>query len=84
VLDAGAPKQLTELTVQSGTPGFTAQIKSGSSQGGPFVVDSASQTVNGGATFTLNGKTAQYYVLWITNLGPNSSVEIDEVTAKGR
>jgi len=84
VLDAGASKQLTQISVQSGTPGFTAEIKAGSSQSGPFAVDSVSQTVNGNATFTLNGKTAQYYVLWITDLGSNSSVEIDEVTAKGR
>jgi serine/threonine-protein kinase len=84
VLDAGASKQLTQLTLQSGTPGFTALIQSGSSQDGPFVADSSSQTVNTSATFTLGGKSARYYVVWITNLGPNSSVEIDEVTAKGR
>jgi serine/threonine-protein kinase len=84
VLDAGASKQVTQISVQSGTPGFTALIQSGQSQGGPFTNASGPQTVNGNATFTLNGKTARYYVLWITNLGPNSSVEIDEVTAKGR
>ena len=84
VLDAGSTKQLTRLSVRSGTLGFTAQIKAGSSQGGPFTVDSSSQTVNGNATFHLNGTNARYYVVWITDLGPNSSVEIDEVTAKGR
>ena len=84
VLDAGSSKQLTQVSVQSGTPGFTALIQAGSSTSGPFTDDSAPQTVNGNATFTLNGKSARYYVLWITNLGPSSSVEIDEVTAKGR
>jgi len=84
VLDAGATKKLTQVAVQSRTPGFTAVIKSGSSTGGPFAVDSASQTVNGNTTFRLNGKSARYYVLWITDLGSNASVEIDEVTAKSR
>jgi hypothetical protein len=83
VLDAGASKQLTQLSLQSGTPGFTALIQSGSSASGPFTNVSPAQTVNTSATFRLNGKSARYYVVWITNLGPNSSVEIDEVTAKG-
>ncbi len=84
VLDAGSSKQLTQLSIRSGTPGFTAVIKSGSSQGGPFTNVSDPQTVNGNATFTLDGKSAEYYVVWITNLGRNASVQIDEVTAKGR
>jgi len=83
VLDAGASKQLTQLSLQSGTPGFTALIQSGSSASGPFTNVSPPQTVNTSATFRLNGNSARYYVVWITNLGPNSSVEIDEVTAKG-
>jgi serine/threonine protein kinase len=84
VLGASAPKKLTQLTVQSATPGFVAQVQSGSSPTGPFTADSKSQTVETSATFTLKGNSAQYYVLWITDLGSNSSVEINEVTAKGR
>ena len=84
VLDAGTSKQLTQVSVQSGTPGFTALIQAGSSPGGPFAAVSSPQTVNTSSTFRLNGKSARYYVVWITNLGPNSSVEIDEVTAMGR
>ena len=84
VLDAGTSKQLTQVSVQSGTPGFTALIQAGSSTGGPFAAVSSPQTVNTSSTFRLNGKSARYYVVWITNLGPNSSVEIDEVTAMGR
>jgi len=84
VLDAGVSKQLTQVSLQSGTPGFTALIQAGSSPGGPFAAVSSPQTVNTGAMFRLNGKSARYYVVWITSLGPNSSVEIDEVTARGR
>jgi serine/threonine-protein kinase len=84
VLDAGASKRLTQLSIRSATPGFTAVIKAGPAQAGPFTTVSSSQTVSGAATFDLHGSSARYYVVWITNLGPNSSVEIDEVTAKGR
>ena len=70
------------MTVSSATPGFTASITSGNSPSGPFVTDSASQTVSGTTTFALHGERARYYVVWITNLGPNSSVDINEVRAR--
>ncbi len=82
VLDAGRSVKLTSVTVSSATPGFTASITSGSSPNGPFVTDSGSQTVNGTTTFSLQGETARYYVVWITALGSNSSVEINEVRAR--
>jgi eukaryotic-like serine/threonine-protein kinase len=79
VLDLGAAKQLSKLVVRSGTPGFTAKIESGSSATGPFNPVSASREVGGNTTFSLNGDAAQYYVVWITDLGSTSSVEINEV-----
>jgi eukaryotic-like serine/threonine-protein kinase len=82
VLDAGRRVKLASVVVSSATPGFTAAITSGSSPNGPFVTDSGSQTVTGTTTFSLQGATARYYVVWITNLGPNSSVEINEVRAR--
>ncbi len=82
VLDARRTVALARVTVTSATPGFTASITAGSSPQGPFVTDSAPRTVNGTATFALQGRRARYYVVWITNLGPNSSVEINEVKAR--
>jgi serine/threonine-protein kinase len=82
VLDAGSPVKLAQLTVMTPTPGFTASIQSGDSPAGSFVADSSPQTVNGTTTFTLNGRTAQYYVVWITQLPPQGYVQISEVTAK--
>ena len=82
VLDAGSPVKLAHVTVRTPTPGFTAAIRSGDSAEGPFVADSSSQTVNGTTTFTLHGKTAKYYVVWITQLPPGGAAEISEVTAK--
>jgi eukaryotic-like serine/threonine-protein kinase len=83
VLDAGSAVKLTSLKVTTPTPGFTAEIQAGDSPTGGFATDSLSQTVTGTtATFTLDGKTAQYYVVWITQLPAGGRAEIGEVTAK--
>jgi hypothetical protein len=79
VLGVGAAKKLTQLVVRSDTPGFTAKIESGSRATGPFRPISSSQEVGGLTTFTLNGGPAQYYEVWITDLGSNPSVKINEV-----
>jgi eukaryotic-like serine/threonine-protein kinase len=81
VLDAGSSVKLARVTVTTPTPGFVAEIEVGDSQGGPFAVDSSSQTVGAKTTFTLDGKTGQYYVVWITQLPPEDRAEISEVTA---
>jgi eukaryotic-like serine/threonine-protein kinase len=82
VLDAGRTVALSQVTVTSATPGFTASITAGSSPRGPFVTDSPSKTVSGAATFALQGRRARYFVVWITDLGGNASVEINEVKAR--
>jgi serine/threonine-protein kinase len=82
LLDAGATRKVSKVTVSSDTPGFTAQIKAGSSASGSFAPVSDSQTVGGSATFTLNNARARYFVVWITDLGQNDQVHINEVTAK--
>jgi eukaryotic-like serine/threonine-protein kinase len=83
VLDAGSPVKLAQVAVTTPSPGFTAEIQAGNSPTGGFVVDSSSQTISGTtATFNLDGKTAQYYVVWITELPPGGRAEIGEVTAK--
>jgi hypothetical protein len=33
-------------------------------------------------TFTLDGKSARYYVVWITDLGPATFAHVNEVTAR--
>jgi predicted Ser/Thr protein kinase len=83
VLDARRPVALKAITVVSDTPGFTAQIVTGASPSGPFTRDSASQQVGASTTFTLNGRKARYYVVWVTNLGAHSSVHVNEVRATG-
>ena len=81
VLKTRAAVKLRTLTVDTTTPGFTAQVRVGNSPNGPFVADSSVETVRAGTTFTLNGKTAQYWVLWLTYLPPGNYVRVSEVRA---
>jgi len=81
MVDAGSAVKLAHLTVTTPPPGFTAEIQSSDSSTGGFTADSSSQTVSGTTTFTLNGSTARYYVVWITQLPPGGRAEISEVTA---
>jgi hypothetical protein len=83
VLDAGRPRALSSITVQSTTPGFSAEILAGNRLGPHLKVDASSQTVGSRTTFALAGANARYYVVWITDLGANSSVRVTEVTARG-
>ncbi|HEY2371667.1 MAG TPA: protein kinase [Gaiellaceae bacterium] len=83
VVDAGTPVKLDALTVTSSTPGFTASILAGNSQSGDFAPDSATQTSSSTTTtFALNGRTARYYVVWITKLPPGNSARIEEIKAR--
>ncbi|HET7566453.1 MAG TPA: protein kinase [Gaiellaceae bacterium] len=83
VLDAGGSAKLTQVTVSTPTPGFTARIATGDSQSGPFTTDSSTQTVSGTTTFDLQGRSGRYWVVWITRLPPGGKAEISEVSAKG-
>jgi eukaryotic-like serine/threonine-protein kinase len=82
VLDAGRSVTLAHVTVTSPTPGFTAEIEVGDSPNGPFAADSSSLGVGSSRTFALDGKSGRYYVVWITRLPPQLSVQISEVTAR--
>ncbi|HET9674383.1 MAG TPA: serine/threonine-protein kinase [Gaiellaceae bacterium] len=65
------------VVVQSDTPGFTADLRSGNTVLAP------AQTVGTATTFTLpSGTDATSFVLWITNRGANPAVHVNEVTAR--
>ena len=82
VLDARDGGSLSSLTVTTTTPGFTAEIRSDSSQEGTFeTIVSPSQTVAASTTFPVGGGSARYYLVWITSL--DRRARIDEVTARG-
>jgi eukaryotic-like serine/threonine-protein kinase len=85
ILDAGKRVNVKRVTIRSSTPGFTARILviRRPSSDAAFTYRS-DETVVGSEPTTIHlrqGKKFRYYVLWITNLGDNSSVHINEVTA---
>jgi eukaryotic-like serine/threonine-protein kinase len=79
-IDAGTQVKLARLKVATTTPGFVAHILVGSSRTGTFRTDSATQTVGAATTFTLQGATGRYYVLWITRLPPGDKAEVSEIS----
>jgi predicted Ser/Thr protein kinase len=81
VVGAGRAVSPKTVTIVTDTPGFTAEIKAGDSAGGPFHTVAGSQTIAGTtATFNLHGG-GSYFLLWITALGDNAQVRIDEIKA---
>jgi serine/threonine-protein kinase len=83
VLDATSSVQLHQLGVATSTPGFNAVIRAGDSPTHFPDTVSSPQTVSGSSnTFTIVGKPHRYYLLWITQLGPNyNTARINEVRA---
>ncbi len=81
VLDAGKVVAISQLAVVTDTPGFTALIRSGESPESARAV-SQPRAVAGTTTFEVSSEPARYYVLWITNLGPNESVHVNDVRAR--
>jgi predicted Ser/Thr protein kinase len=83
VLDARGNVQLQKLGFATETPGFTAEIKAGSSETGPFPdVVSGPQQVDKQARFTIASGKHRYYLIWITRLGIGyPTARINEVSA---
>jgi hypothetical protein len=82
VLSSPHSVALESLSVTTSTPGLVAEIEVGNSTSGPFVVDSASRTINGKTTFRLEGKSGSYWLVWVTRLGPQGTAAITNVTAR--
>ena len=81
VVGSGTALTLHHVTVTTDTPGFTAEIEAGDHASGPFHAVSSPQTVKSETTFDVSGAKAPYFVVWITNRGPQSQVHVNEVTA---
>jgi hypothetical protein len=74
---------LSKVVVTTDTPGFTAVIKDGSAPTGSFAAVSTSKVVGRSTTYSITGGKARYYLVWITSLGQNESVHVNEITARG-
>jgi eukaryotic-like serine/threonine-protein kinase len=80
VLDAGTRTSVGSVTVRSDTPGFTAEVQTGSTPDGPFETVGADKTIGASTTFELDDVTTRYLVVWITAL--DGRAHVNEVTAK--
>jgi hypothetical protein len=82
LLSAGRKVSPRTMRVTTDTDGFTAVIRAGDSSSGPFRDVSPSETVSGTTSFPIHG-SGSYFVIWITDLGGNSAVHVNEVRATG-
>jgi eukaryotic-like serine/threonine-protein kinase len=80
VLDARTSADLSELTVTTDTPGYTAVIEASNRSDGGFKVVSDSKTVDATTTFDLEGGDYRYYLIWITSL--DGRAHVNEVRAR--
>ena len=71
---------VSQLTVTSDTPGFTAEIRAGSSPESFDATVSGAQFVESETTFELEQTDARYLLVWITEL-ESGSAHVNEVTA---
>jgi predicted Ser/Thr protein kinase len=86
VLDAHTPVELSRITVQTDTPGFTAEIRATNIAGGTPAKVSDSKVVGGTTRFDIQEKSSpkRFYVVWITNLPPDGIAHVNEVHAFGK
>jgi serine/threonine-protein kinase len=80
VLEAKSDVELSELTLTTDTPGYTAVIEASDRPDGGFKTISDSQTVEDESTFELTGGSYRYYLIWITSL--TGRAHVNEVRAK--
>jgi serine/threonine-protein kinase len=80
VLASSRASEIRTVTLRSDTPGFDAQIQTGSSPTCCFHPISSSENVQSTTTFELTGTPERYLLIWITSL-PAGIAHVNEVTA---
>ena len=80
VVDAGRPVKATRLVVATDTPGYTADVRVGSSSTGPFVAVSKEQPTSARTTFMLTPRSGRYLMLWITSMPDGGAAAVNEIT----
>jgi hypothetical protein len=88
VIDAGLSAGLSEITVTSDLPGWTAEIKAGDSSSDFSAARTVGEPKRAGdrTTWSLERVNARYYLIWITDLARDSAgkqrAHVNEVTAR--
>jgi len=81
VLDAGKQVEPGRMIISTDTPGYTAEIRQGTSATGPFEKRVGSgQVVTARTTFHLDDAKARYFLVWITAL--DRSAHVNDVRAR--
>jgi eukaryotic-like serine/threonine-protein kinase len=87
-VDAGEPVEAKELEVVTPTPGWTGEVYAAAEPaddiegwGEPVgTIEDAGEDAEGTETVPLDtAEAAQYYLVWITDLGPRDAVEISDI-----
>ena len=80
VLDAGRPVSANRIIVATETPGYTADVRVGSTPTGPFVSVSKEQPLRERTAFALRPQSGRYLMLWITSIPEGGAAAVNEVT----
>lgn len=83
VVDAGRPVRANRVVVATETPGYTADVRVGSSPAGPFVAVSKERSLEARTTFALTPRSGRYLMLWITSMPEDGAAAVNEITASG-
>lgn len=82
VLDAGRRVRVSQVVVDTPTPGIRAEIRLGSTREGPFTRVSASKTLTARTVFPVAKRGGRYVLVWVTSLPSESAGEIAEVRVR--
>ncbi|WP_411276732.1 hypothetical protein [Gaiella sp.] len=80
LVDAGRPVRATRIVVATETPGYTAEVRVGSSPDGPFVSVSTERSLRARTTFALEPRSSRYLMLWITSMPEGGAAAVNEIT----
>ena len=83
VLDAGRTVRANRVVVATETPGYTADVRVGSSPTGPFVSVSREQSLKARTQFAITPRSGRYLMLWITSMPEGGAAAVNEITASG-
>ena len=82
VVDAGRQVKPNRVVVATETPGYTAEVRVGSSPSGPFVRVSKEQVTKTRTTFVLQPRKARYVIVWITSMPEEGAAAVNEITVR--
>lgn len=83
VLDTGQSVKARRVVVATETPGYTADVRVGSSPAGPFAAVSKEQSLKARTTFALTPRSGRYLMLWITSMPEEGAAAVNEITVSG-